>query len=167
MPIKESREDGSQKSDQHISQELHHRHHLLSEGCPKSILVYSVRSFKVSFCHQSFESFKCSFKISVFEMSFCRFYQFFLTRFICTFEYFFNHNAPCNKLTITAFSFNRVLFCLFLLESCLELFDFFETLFFRGHGFGCHADLHLDFYESIFKNIISGKHAKLYRKGAL
>jgi len=38
--VKERREYGSQKSGQHVAQELHHRHHLLSEGCPNNNLAF-------------------------------------------------------------------------------------------------------------------------------
>ena len=40
------RQDGSQKSGHHVQQELHHRHHLLPEGCPAPFLQKNPAPFK-------------------------------------------------------------------------------------------------------------------------
>jgi len=49
MTINQSGKDGGQKPGEHIPQELHHRHHLLSEGCPTGKLRYSFLTFKAAY----------------------------------------------------------------------------------------------------------------------
>ena len=46
MTENKGRQDGGQKSGHHVQQELHHRHHLLSEDCPTAVLPEKAAAFK-------------------------------------------------------------------------------------------------------------------------